>query len=152
MGIQYFELWVVSITLIKILDAHPMHPLYHPLLLGWGGVHRQWVINFGTLEQNLRMSPSTPSHQFGTPEVFFPGAPACTSHVDLPFYIFSFLSPFFPFFLSFFLYFPLFSLFPFSLFLCPSSARGGAPPPPPRYAPDVGSSLLSGFLHFVRMS
>ena len=39
----------------------------------------RWVINFGALERSWRMSPSTLPfpHQFGTPEVFFPGAPAC---------------------------------------------------------------------------
>ena len=38
----------------------------------------QWAINFGSLDQSWRMSPSTPPRQFDATEIFFHGAPACT--------------------------------------------------------------------------
>ena len=109
----------------------------------------KWVINFGALEQNWRMSPShsppPPSNmtcQFSTPEVFFPGAPACAWNclhgaplVMLIYNLTFFLFYFFP---SFFLSFSLLSLsFPFFfLFWRPFGDHGGrGPQSPPKIRP-----------------
>ena len=116
---------------------------------------------FSSLEHLLSFEtawpPSRPFlRQFGAPDVFFPGAPACTwnSMAPLSSYWFNFLSffflflatsffPFFfliPFFSSFFLFSPLFLSFSFlfSFFLAPLWwPRGAQAPkaPPPKIRP-----------------
>ena len=102
-------------------------------------------LTFSSLEPLLALEtawrPSCPFlRQFGAPDVFFPGAPACTWNCMAPLssYWFNFLSSFFlscslflPFFflITFFSsFFPLFSLFsPLSFFSFPFFFLFGAP-------------------------
>ena len=114
--------------------------------------------------------------QFGAPDVFFPGAPACTSlelllaletawrpsrHIDITF----FLSFFFhaPSFFPFFFLIPFFSSFLPSLFLSlsfflsfwrPFGDPGGPgpPKPPPKIRPWERKHCASGFLSFLDLA
>ena len=100
----------------------------------------QWVINFGTLEQSWRMSPSLILVYLAPlplePMLALEWCPS--RHVDFPFYLFSFLSPSF-----FFLFFPSFCLslsLPFLLLFCVllvMGGGGGPPKAPPSYTPGL---------------
>ena len=117
------------------------------------------LMTFSSLEPLLALEtayhPSPPFlRQFGVPDVFFPGAPACTwncrcpsCRIDLNFFLFSFLLPLSSLFSFLFPSFPLFSsflplsFFPFPFFLSfwrPFGDPGGpGPPKPPQDTPLV---------------
>ena len=66
-------------------------------------------------------------------------------HIDLSFYLFSFLSPscLFCFFSPFPLFFPYFFSFLFLVILGPALVTPGPPkPPPPRYDPAIGGIMI----------
>ena len=120
------------------------YPVSHPT----GGA--KWVIDFGALEQSWRITPSPPhpwnmTRQFGTPEVFFSGAPICAWNCMAPLYAavmlirpYPVFFSFSPFFSSFFLFLaPSFSPFLFSFLAplwCHPGGGGSGRKAPPRYA------------------